>query len=330
MIFGASSSRHERNERRRRREAEREARRPAEASDELPPKLIPSLRALFSTGTSLLHTRLALAGVELEEEVQRLIGALVLALVALVAILLALIVGTFAIVVAVSPEYRVATMLIITAVYFVLAVLLVLRIRSVFQGRPPIFGATLAELEKDKATWSEMARTQDLAEELAAVRARAARVAHSRTSVLRRPILPTGLADPSLTRNRSMSSNVPLKLRKEMLLMRAAVERIELAQHMMEVRQAATLSAIVRNALPSDRSRSLMSRALETVKRYPFIASAASLLATRFRVPLLASAAKWGGAATVAYKLFELWKKQHPDAFVTRRSLGLPRHRRPF
>ena len=115
------------------------------------------------------------AGVELEEEVQRLIGALALALVALVAILLALIVGTFTIVVAVSPENRLATMLIITAVYFVVALLLVLRIRSVFQGRPPIFGATLAELEKDKSTWSEMARTQDLAEELAAVRARAAR-----------------------------------------------------------------------------------------------------------------------------------------------------------
>jgi Protein of unknown function (DUF3318) len=125
-------------------------------------------------------------------------------------------------------------------------------------------------------------------------------------------------------------AQVPLKLRKEVLLMRAAVERVELAHHMMDVRRAATISAIVRNALPSDRSRSWMSRAVETVKRYPFITSAASLIASRFKIPLLASAAKWGGAATVAYKLFDLWRKQHPDAFVTRRSFGLPRYRRPL
>ncbi len=124
--------------------------------------------------------------------------------------------------------------------------------------------------------------------------------------------------------------SIPLKLRKEMLQMRAAVERVELAHHLLDVRRAATVSAIVRNALPNDRSRSWMARAVDTAKRYPFITSAASLLATRFRIPLLASAAKWGGAATVAYKLFDLWRKQHPDAFVTRRSLGLPPYKRPL
>ena len=33
-------------------------------------------------------------------------------------------------------------------------------------------------------------------------------------------------------------AQVPLKLRKQMLLMRAAVERVELAHHILEVRQA--------------------------------------------------------------------------------------------
>lgn len=109
-------------------------------------------------------------------------------------------------------------------------------------------------------------------------------------------------------------AHVPLKLRKQMLLMRAAVERVELAHHILEVRQAATVSAIVRNAMPGDRSRSLASRAFEVVKRYPFIASATSLLAARFKFPVLAAATKWGGAATVGYKLWELWHKNHPGA----------------
>ena len=119
-------------------------------------------------------------------------------------------------------------------------------------------------------------------------------------------------------------AQVPLKLRKQMLLMRAAVERVELAHHILEVRQAATLSAIVRNAMPGDRTRSLASRAFEMIKRYPFITSATSLLAARFKFPVLAAATKWGGAATVGYKLWELWQKNHP-----RRAPGARLARRP-
>ena len=48
------------------------------------------------------------------------------------------------------------------------------------------------------------------------------------------------------------------------------------------------------------------------IKRYPFITSATSLLAARFKFPVLAAATKWGGAATVGYKLWELWQKNHP------------------
>ena len=131
----------------------------------LPPKLIPSLRALISTGISLAHTRLALAGIELEEEVQRFVNAAAYSVVALIFVLLALIVGTFTIVAAVAPENRVATMLVLTAVYVVIAVIAVFRVRSIFVLRPPIFSATLAELEKDKETLSQMNRAYHRAEE---------------------------------------------------------------------------------------------------------------------------------------------------------------------
>ncbi len=105
-------------------------------------------------------------------------------------------------------------------------------------------------------------------------------------------------------------SNVPLKLRKQMLLMRAAVERIELAQHVLDVRRAATLSAVVRNAMPGDRTRGLALRAFDLLKRYPFLTSATSLIASRFKIPLLVTATKLGGVATVGYKLYELWMKR--------------------
>ena len=128
-----------------------------------------------------------------------------------------------------------------------------------------------------------------------------------------------------------MTSAVPLKLRKQMLLMRAAVERVELAQQVLDVRRAATISAIVRNAMPGDRSRSLASRAFEMIKRYPFATSAASLIAAQFKFPILKAAAKWGGVATVGYKLWEAWNKQHPE--TRRRLLNLPLFRgraRPY
>ena len=104
-------------------------------------------------------------------------------------------------------------------------------------------------------------------------------------------------------------SKTPVKLRKQMLLMRAAVERVELSQHVLELRRAATVSAIVRNAMPGDRTRSLASRAFDLIKQYPFLASATSLIASRFKLPIFKLATKWGGAATVAYKLWGLWQK---------------------
>ena len=118
-------------------------------------------------------------------------------------------------------------------------------------------------------------------------------------------------------------SQVPLKLRKQMLLMRAAVERVELAQHVLDVREAATLSAVFRNALPGDRSRSFASRGIDMLKRYPFMTSAVSIVASRFKLPIIAFAAKWGGTATVGYKLWELWKKSRGDS----RRRSLPRLR---
>jgi uncharacterized membrane protein YqjE len=161
MIFGAERPRRPRSPPR----ASRRASSSSFSAGDLPPKLIPSLRAMVSTGASLLHTRLALAGIELEEEMQRFISAAALGVVALIFVLLALIVGTFTIVVAVPPEYRVGTMIGITLLYLVIAIVAVVRVRSIFANRPPIFSATLTEIEKDKETLSQMNRAYETAEE---------------------------------------------------------------------------------------------------------------------------------------------------------------------
>lgn len=117
----------------------------------------------MSTVANVFHTRLALAGVELEEEIQRLISAAVFGLIAGVMAFLAIVVATFTIVVAVPPEYRVWTMIGITVVYLAIAAILIARIKSIFSTRPPIFGATFAELEKDKETLTQMVRAHRMA-----------------------------------------------------------------------------------------------------------------------------------------------------------------------
>ena len=119
----------------------------------------------MSTFVSLAHTRIALAGLELEEEMQRLIKAVALSLVAVVLGFMALVVGTFTIVLAVPPEHRVVTMIVIMLVYLIAAVAALATVKSIFANRPPIFGATLAELEKDKETLSQMSRAHEAAEQ---------------------------------------------------------------------------------------------------------------------------------------------------------------------
>ncbi len=162
MIFGASRPRRPRSTSRTSRDAyDRD-----EPFQQLPPKLIPTLKQFASTAASIVHTRLSLAGIELEEEVQRLVSAAAMGVVALMLVSLALVVGTFTVIAAVPIEYRVPTMIAITVVYLLIAVVLVLRVKGLFTNRPPIFAATLAELEKDKDALAQMAH-QYAAEEAA-------------------------------------------------------------------------------------------------------------------------------------------------------------------
>ena len=95
--------------------------------------------------------------------------------------------------------------------------------------------------------------------------------------------------------------------------MRAAIERVELAAHMDDVRRAATLSAIFRNAMPSDHTRGYASQLLDLIKRHPRLTSALSLVAARFKFPIVGTVVKWGGLAVLGYRLWKLWIERDSD-----------------
>ncbi len=119
--------------------------------------------------------------------------------------------------------------------------------------------------------------------------------------------------------------SVPLKLRKQMLLMRAAVERVELAQHVLDVREAATISAIVRNAMPGDR---VAQPRVAGLRRGQALSRSSRrrrrCVAARFKFPMLQAATKWGGVVTVGYKLWDAVAAEARRAHLRVRSKSRP------
>jgi uncharacterized membrane protein YqjE len=115
-----------------------------------PPRLLSSLRQLALTTLAMAHTRLALAGVELEEELQRLIGLLTGLLGLLVFGLMGVLMLTFTVVLAVDAGQRVAVMAGFAIVYLALAGGFAWRVRRMLATRPPFLQATLAEMANDR------------------------------------------------------------------------------------------------------------------------------------------------------------------------------------
>jgi len=131
-----------------------------------PPRLLASLRQLALTGLAMAHTRLALAGVELEEELQRLLGLLLSLLGLLVFGLVGVLIFTFMVVLAVDVAQRVTVLACFAAAYLGLAGWFVWRVKRTLATRPPFLQATLAEMERDRealqaATAGDMSRGKD-------------------------------------------------------------------------------------------------------------------------------------------------------------------------
>jgi uncharacterized membrane protein YqjE len=117
-----------------------------------PPRLFASLRQLAQTALAMAHTSLALAGVELEEELQRLIGLLLSLLGLFVFGLVGILIFTLTVVLAVDASQRVAVLCFFTALYLGLCGWFGWRVRHALATRPPFLQATLAEMAQDRDT----------------------------------------------------------------------------------------------------------------------------------------------------------------------------------
>lgn len=115
-----------------------------------PPRLLVSLRQLLITVLGMAHTRMALAGVELEEELQRLIGLLLSLLGLLVFGLVGVLMLTLLLVLAVDAAQRVPVLAFLAASYLGLGGWFWWRIQRALATRPPFLQATLAEMAQDR------------------------------------------------------------------------------------------------------------------------------------------------------------------------------------
>ncbi|HZZ06747.1 DUF3318 domain-containing protein [Paraburkholderia sp.] len=117
-------------------------------------------------------------------------------------------------------------------------------------------------------------------------------------------------------------------LRKELLLVRADVERMELAQATIELRQAVTHFSWLKFILPGfggmrmgtgSKAHFLNAGSIGALlKQYPLISSIASLvLAKPLRATIAAGAKptlKWGGLALAGWEAYRIWQQMKNES----------------
>jgi uncharacterized membrane protein YqjE len=118
--------------------------------DDQPRGIFDSLRALLDTILAILHHRAELVTTELEEELTRLIGVLLWALVAVFSAIIGATFVAYMVLFAMPEKYRALTAAGLGLVFLVVAVTGYLSIRKILRAKPRPFDATLRELEKDR------------------------------------------------------------------------------------------------------------------------------------------------------------------------------------
>jgi hypothetical protein len=126
---------------------------------------------------------------------------------------------------------------------------------------------------------------------------------------------------PTRPRSRDLSTPQMRALRKELLLVRASVERAEMAASMIELRESVTHFSWLRLLVPGfgraatgASNLSGMSAGLgNLLKQYPLLSSLVSFVVAKPLRDSIASAAKpvvkWGGLAFTAYEAWRVWQQ---------------------
>jgi uncharacterized membrane protein YqjE len=121
-----------------------------------PPELGPistlfrSLSNLLATFVAIAHTRLELLTTELQEEMHRISAILMWSLIAVLAAGIGLFLAALVVIFVFWDTHRLLASIGVTSVFFLIALLAALTLRSKVRNRPPLLESTLAELAKDR------------------------------------------------------------------------------------------------------------------------------------------------------------------------------------
>jgi hypothetical protein len=122
---------------------------------------------------------------------------------------------------------------------------------------------------------------------------------------------------PNRPRSHELSTPQLRALRKELLIVRASVERAELAETIVELRETVTHFSWLKFLVPGfGRARSVAAAGAgigSLLKQYPLLSSIASLIVAKPLRSSLVSAArpliKWGGLAFTAWEAWRVWQQ---------------------
>lgn len=112
--------------------------------------LLDSLRRLCDRVLALAQNRIALFGVELEEQKTRLVRVMIFGAAAVFLVNLAAGMTVATIVILVGEEWRTAALIGFSLVFIAAAVVAVLLLRKEIRSAPPPFHGTLSEMQKDR------------------------------------------------------------------------------------------------------------------------------------------------------------------------------------
>jgi uncharacterized membrane protein YqjE len=120
--------------------------------------LFRSLAKLAATFVAIAHTRLELLTTELQQEMHRVAEIMVWTVIALLAALIGLFLAALVIVFVFWDTHRLLASVIVTSVFFAIAVVALIVLRVKIKSRPPLLEGTLAELATDASNLKAAAR----------------------------------------------------------------------------------------------------------------------------------------------------------------------------
>ena len=111
--------------------------------------IVESVGRLGATLVDMVQTRLELAAVEMEEESQRLLGFLLLSLLALFLFGIAMLMVALLIVIVFWDSYRIAAAAGVAVLFLAAAAIVANKVKTGFDSKPRLMAHTIAELKKD-------------------------------------------------------------------------------------------------------------------------------------------------------------------------------------